>query len=68
MKILLDIKDNKVSFVMELLNSLSFVKVKPLTDEKAQQMSDMREAVEEVTLIKEGKKEARNAEDFVNEL
>jgi len=27
MKILLDIKDNKVSFVMELLNSFSFVKV-----------------------------------------
>lgn len=68
MKILLDIKDNKVSFVMELLNSLSFVKVKKLTDEKAQQISDIREAVEEVTLIKEGKKEARNAEDFVNEL
>lgn len=68
MKILLDIKDNKVSFVMELLNSLSFVKAKPLTDKKAEMMSDMREAVEEVTLIKEGKKQARNAEDFVNEL
>ena len=68
MKILLDIKDNKVSFVMELLNSLSFVKIKPLTNEKAEQMSDMREAVEEMTLIKEGKKQARNAEDFVNEL
>jgi len=68
MKILLDIKDDKVSFVMELLSSLSFVKVKPLTDIKAEMMSDMREAVEEVILIKEGKKQARNAEDFVNEL
>lgn len=68
MKILLDIKDNKVSFVMELLNSLSFVKVQPLTGEKAKQMSDIREAVEEIALIKEGKKQARNAEDFVNEL
>lgn len=68
MKILLDIKDDKVSFVMELLSSLSFVKVKPLTDKKAEMMSDMREAVEEVILIKEGKKQARNAEDFVNEL
>ena len=68
MKVLLDIKENKVSFVMELLSSMSFVKIKPLTNEKVELMSDMREAVEEVTLIKEGKKQARNAEDFVNGL
>ncbi|WP_262887110.1 hypothetical protein [Psychroflexus aurantiacus] len=35
MKVLLDIKDSKV-FVMELLNSLSFVTAKPLTIEKAE--------------------------------
>lgn len=68
MKILLDIKDNKVSFVMELLNSLSFVKVKTLTDKKAEQISDMREAIEEITLIKKGEKQAQNAEEFINGL
>lgn len=68
MKILLEIKDNKASFIMELLNSFSFVKVKKLTNEKAELISDIREAVEELNLIKEGKKEARNAEDFINEL
>ena len=31
MKVLLDIKDSKASFFMELLKSFSFVKVKPLT-------------------------------------
>ena len=31
-------------------------------------MTDLVEAVEEIKLIKEGKKEARNAEDFFNEL
>jgi len=31
-------------------------------------MSELTEAVEEMKLIKEGKKQARNAEDFLNEL
>ena len=34
MKVLLDIKDSKVSFVMKLLNSLPFVKTEPLSSEK----------------------------------
>jgi hypothetical protein len=68
MKVLLDIKDEKAAFVMELLSNFSFVKAKPLTDEKAQLMSEIKEAVEEMKLIYEGKKQARNAEDFLNEL
>ena len=68
MKVLLDIKDNKAEFVMELLQSLSFVKTRKLTDQKAQLMDEIREAVEEMKLIKAGKKKARNAEDFLNEL
>lgn len=31
-------------------------------------MTELAEAVEEMKLIKEGKKQARNAEDFLNEL
>jgi hypothetical protein len=31
-------------------------------------MSDIREAVEEMNDIREGNKEARDAEDFLNEL
>jgi hypothetical protein len=31
-------------------------------------MSELAEAVEEMKLIKEGKKQARNAEDFLDEL
>ncbi len=68
MKILLDIKDNKVSFIMELLNSFSFVKVKPLSNEKAEMMSDIREAIEDVNLVKNGEKQANNAENFINGL
>lgn len=68
MKILLDIKDEKAPFIMELLRNFSFVKAKPLTEGKAQLMEDIKEAVQEMTLIRTGKKKARNAEDFLNEL
>lgn len=68
MKILLDIPDNKASSLMDVLNSISYVKAKPLTDEKAMLMKEIREAVEEMKLIRDGKKKARNAEDFLNEL
>jgi hypothetical protein len=44
------------------------VKIKPLTDEKALLMSEIREAVEEMKLIRSGKKEARDVNDFLNEL
>ena len=68
MKILLDIKDNKAHFFMELIKNFSFVKAKPLTDNKALFLEELKEATEEVNLIKAGKKKARNADDFLNEL
>jgi len=68
MKVLLDIKDNKVKFIMELLKSFSFVKAKPLTPYKADILERIKEAVEEMKLIKVGKLKARNAEDLFSEL
>ena len=68
MKVLLDIKDNKAAFIMELLQSFSYVKTRKLTDEKAQLVAEINEAVEEMKLIKAGKKKAHSARDFVNEL
>jgi hypothetical protein len=68
MKVLLDIPDNKASSLMDVLKSISYVKTKTLTDSKALLMEEIREAVEEMKLIRAGKKKARNAEDFLNEL
>ena len=68
MKVLLDIKDTKADFVMELLNNFSFVKAKPLSPYKAKVLEDMKEAVEQMQLIKEGKLVARDAEELFNEL
>jgi hypothetical protein len=68
MKVLLDIKDSKVSFVMELLNSFNFVKVKPLSDEKEELKSNIKEAVEELNLIKLGKLKGIPAKELLDEL
>ena len=53
---------------MDVLKSISYVKAKQLTDAKALLMKEIREAVEEMKLIRAGKKKVRNAEDFLNEL
>jgi hypothetical protein len=68
MKVLLDIKDNKAFSLLEVLRGLSYVKATPLTDNKALLMEEIKEAVEEMKLVRAGKKIARNADDFLNEL
>lgn len=68
MKVLLDIKDAKAPYLMEVLKGLSFVKAKQLTPYKAKVLADVKVAVEEMTLIKAGKLKGRNAEDLINEL
>lgn len=68
MKVLLDIKDNNAHSLLEVLNSLPYVKTKQLTPYKAKILEDIKEAVEEMQLIKKGKLKARNAEDLFNEL
>jgi hypothetical protein len=68
MKVMIDIPDQKASSFLEVIGSISYVKAKPLTDAKALLLEEIREAVVEMNLIKAGKKNARNAEDFLNEL
>jgi hypothetical protein len=68
MKVLLEIPDKKAPSILEVLRSIKNVKAKQLTDSKALLMEDLKEAVEEMKLIRAGKKKARNAEDFLNEL
>ena len=68
MKVLLDIKDSKAQFVMELLHNFSFVKTKELTPYKSEVLEGIKEAVEEMKLIKAGKLKGRNAEDLFHEL
>ncbi|NHE59432.1 hypothetical protein [Cyclobacterium plantarum] len=68
MKVLLDIKDEKAAFIMELLSNFKFVKAKPLTPYKSEVLEGLKEAVDEVNQIKSGKKKAQPLSDFLNEL
>ncbi len=67
MKVFLDIQDNKASQLLKALKTLPYVKMQQITDEKAELITEITEAVEELKLVLTGKKEARNAEDFLNE-
>jgi len=68
MRVLLDIKDNKALHLLEVLRSLPYVKTKTLSDEKALLMEEIKEAVENLKLVHEGKLKARPAKDLLNEL
>lgn len=69
MKILLEINDNKAAFFMELLKSFKFVKkATPLTNAKAELMQDIKEAVEELKLVRTGKLKGIPAKDLLDEL
>lgn len=59
MKLLLDIKDSKAQNLIGLLKDLSYVKTKTLSPAKAKFLEELKEAVEELNLVKAGKKKAR---------
>jgi hypothetical protein len=68
MKIILEIKDEKASFIMEVLKNFKDVKAIPLSNYKADVLEGIKEAVEEVNLIKQGRLKGIPARDLLNEL
>lgn len=68
MKLLLDIKDNKAEFILELLKNFSFVKTETISPQKARFLKELKGSVEEVKLAKQGKIKLQSARDFLNEL
>lgn len=68
MKVLLEIKDNKAVHLMEILKSLPFVKATPVSDEKTQLIEEIKEAVRELNLVKQGKLKGTPVEELLDEL
>ena len=68
MKVLLDIKDSKADSLLAVLRGLPYVKAEPLSGEKSLLIKEIKEAVEEMKLIRAGKKKARPARELLNEL
>ena len=69
MKVLVEIADNEAVFGMRVLKSLSFVrKAKPISNASVHLMKDLKKAVEEVRLHKQGKIKLKTADELLNEL
>ena len=68
MKIVLDIKDDKVPFVLELLKHFKFVKTKSMSEKKENIKEEIKEAVKELNLIRAGKMKGIPARELLNEL
>ncbi|MEP7268021.1 MAG: hypothetical protein ABI844_10380 [Saprospiraceae bacterium] len=68
MKVLLEIKDNKAMHLLEVLKGLSYVKATTITDEKALLMTEIKEAVENLSLVRQGKLKARPAKELLNDI
>lgn len=68
MKILLDVRDDKAPQLVKILKGLKYVKTTTISPAKALLLKEMKEAVDELNLVKQGKKKARKAENFLHEL
>jgi penicillin-binding protein-related factor A (putative recombinase) len=68
MRVLLDIKDSKAVYLMEVLKGLSYVKTKTISNEKAILIEEVKEAVDNLNLAKQGKLKLKTARELYNEL
>ena len=70
MKVILDIKEDRVPFFMELLESLDYISVlKQVKDKESSKIiQDLVDAFNDVKLYEEGKKNLKSAKDLLNEL
>jgi hypothetical protein len=70
MKVLIDVKENRAPFFMELLKSLNYVSV--LNEVKIKRnsvfISELKDAFDDVKLHEQGKKKLKTAKQLLNEL
>lgn len=68
MKLIIEVKDSKAAFLLELLRSFSFVKAEPIPDEKEETLESVRTAVKQMKQVKAGKLKGRPVQALLNEL
>jgi hypothetical protein len=68
MRVLLDIKDHKAVHLLEVLKGLPYVKTQMISNEKAVLIEEIKEAVENLALAKQGKLKLKTAKELYNEL
>jgi len=70
MKLILDIKENRAPFFMELIKSLDYINIlkEVKNKEKSKNIQDLAEAFNDVRLHEKGKKSLKSANELLNEL
>ncbi len=70
MKLIIDIKDTKAPFFMELIRSLDYISIiKEVKDKsKSEFVTDLAEAFNNVKEHEKGNKKLKSAKDLLNEL
>lgn len=68
MRVLLDIQDNKALHLIEVLKSLPYVKTKLISEEKSELVENIKEAIEELKLVRQGKLKGISAKQLLDEL
>lgn len=69
MQVLVEIPDNKATFGLEVLRNLVFVKkANPISSEKSLLLEEIKEAVDNLILVKQGKLKAKPARELLDEL
>lgn len=68
MRIILDINEDKIDFVLELLRNLPFVKFKQVSKVKSEQLNIISEGFEDLKKLKSGKIKGTPISELINEL
>jgi hypothetical protein len=68
MKLLLDIADDKAPFIVELLKEFKYVKAKPLSAYKSGVLEGLKQGIDEMQQIKQGKLKGIPARELLDEL
>ncbi len=67
-RIILDIPDSKLNFILELLNNLGIKKVKKLSPQQVEYADGLNNALMEVEEHMQGENYLQNAKDFLEEI
>ena len=68
MKVILDIPDNRAASLLDVLKSISFLKIEAISPAKATFLKELKSSIDEVMLAKQGKIQLKSADQLINEL
>jgi len=68
MKVIIEIDNEKAVHLMAILQDLDYVTIQEVSDEKEVLISEIKEAIENLNLVKAGQLSARPVKELLDEL